>query len=95
MFKLAEKYSDRSEQEWTPLFYRILNSRINDWDRRNMVRNRHRSWLSKITDEEVVTNEGMDKLQIALEGLPARSAQDQQRLRDVDSPESIRAPAGQ
>jgi len=93
MFKLVEKYSQRSEQEWRPLFYRILNSRINDWYRRNSVRNRHRSWLSKSDedgedpiqtapdphgrspDEEVVTNEGMDKLQIALEGLPARQQQ--------------------
>jgi len=95
MFKLVEKYSGHSEQEWTPLFYRIPNSRINDWYRRNTVRNRHRSWLSKIIDEEAVTNEGMDKLQIALEGLPARNTQDQQRIRDVDSPDSTRAPAEQ
>ncbi|MDP6416677.1 MAG: RNA polymerase sigma factor, partial [Gammaproteobacteria bacterium] len=51
MFKLAEKYADRQENEWTPLFYRILNSRINDFHRRNKVRNRHRSWLSS-RDEE-------------------------------------------
>jgi RNA polymerase sigma-70 factor, ECF subfamily len=93
MFKLVEKYSDKSEQEWAPLFYRILNSRINDWYRRNSVRNRHRSWLSS-TDEDgedpiqtavdphgpapeadSITNQGMDKLQIALEGLPARQQQ--------------------
>ena len=37
----------------------------------------------------------MDKLQIALEGLPARNTQDQQRIRDVDSPDSTRAPAEQ
>jgi hypothetical protein len=77
MLKLVEKYSDLIEQKWTPLFYRILNSRINNWYRRNTFRNRHRSWLSKITNEEVVTNESMDKLQIALEELPARSAQGQ------------------
>ena len=93
MFKLVEKYSEKPEQEWTPLFYRILSSRINDWHRRNTVRNRHRSWLSnadeegedpiqtapdphgRSPDEETVINEGMDKLQIALEGLPARQQQ--------------------
>jgi len=45
MFKLVEKYSDRSEPELAPLFYRILTSRINDWHRRNKVRNRFRRWL--------------------------------------------------
>ena len=51
MFKLVEKYADRPENEWTPLFYRILNSRINDLHRRNKVRNRYRSWLSPRDDE--------------------------------------------
>jgi hypothetical protein len=37
----------------------------------------------------------MGKIQIALEGLLARNTQDQQRIRDVDSPESMRAPAEQ
>ncbi len=50
MFKLVEKYSDREESEWTPLFYRILSSRINDWYRRAGVRNKYRAWLS--SDDE-------------------------------------------
>lgn len=50
MFKLVEKYADRPEDEWTPLFYRILNSRINDLHRRNGVRNRFRSWFSDDPD---------------------------------------------
>lgn len=58
MFKLVEKYSDQPEDEWAPLFYRILQSRINDWHRRNKVRNRFRSWLANEDDEE-------DPIQIA------------------------------
>lgn len=51
MFKLVEKYADHPENEWTPLFYRILNSRISDLHRRNKVRNRYRIWLSPRDDE--------------------------------------------
>ncbi len=46
MFKLVEKYADKPATDWPPLFYRILNSKIHDWYRRNSVRNRHRTWLT-------------------------------------------------
>jgi len=40
MFKLVEKYSANHNSEWRPLFYRILNSKITDYYRRNAVKNR-------------------------------------------------------
>lgn len=51
MYKLVEKYSGKNEEEWPPLFHRILQSRIRDWYRRNTVRNRFRSWLSSSNDD--------------------------------------------
>ncbi|MDG2175552.1 MAG: RNA polymerase sigma factor [Gammaproteobacteria bacterium] len=52
MFKLVEKYPDKNEDEWRALFYRILQSRIRDWYRRNTVRNRFRTWLSSSLEED-------------------------------------------
>ncbi len=45
MLKLVEKYAHKGQDELGPLFYCILQSRIKDWYRRNLVRNRLRSWL--------------------------------------------------
>ncbi len=40
MLGLVKRYSDRPSQEWKPLFYRILQSRIHDFYRRRTVRSR-------------------------------------------------------
>lgn len=52
MFKLVQKYSNHPESEWGALFHAILHSRINDWHRRQRVRNRWRVFLFGEDDEE-------------------------------------------
>ena len=44
MIRLARHYGARPTEEWTPLFYRILNNGIRDFLRRRRVRQRVMSW---------------------------------------------------
>ena len=45
MLQLARAYAHRPEPEWKPLFYRILENRIRDLQRRRTVRGRVMAWL--------------------------------------------------
>lgn len=45
MLQLARAYGARPEEEWKPLFYRILENRIRDMQRRRTVRGRVMAWL--------------------------------------------------
>lgn len=45
MLQLARRYAARPGEEWRPLFYRILQNRIRDFQRRRMVRNKVLGWL--------------------------------------------------
>ena len=47
MCKLVQRYADREASQWGPLFQRILQNTIRDWQRRSQLRNRWRAWLGK------------------------------------------------
>lgn len=52
MLQLARRYAARPSEEWRPLFYRILNNRIRDCQRRRVVRSRIIAWLPFRRDDE-------------------------------------------
>ena len=45
MLRLVRGYAGRPAEEWPGLFYRILENRIRDLQRRRLVRNRVMAWL--------------------------------------------------
>jgi RNA polymerase sigma-70 factor (ECF subfamily) len=52
MIKLVRNYSSRNYEEWTPLFYRILQNGVRDWHRRRAVRNRVMVWFQKAKPDD-------------------------------------------
>jgi RNA polymerase sigma-70 factor (ECF subfamily) len=52
MLQLARAYGERPAEEWKPLFYRILENRVRDVQRRRMVRNKVMAWLPFRRGEE-------------------------------------------
>lgn len=47
MFGFVRHYGARATSEWQPLFWRVLNNRINDWHRRQRVRGRWLGWFER------------------------------------------------
>jgi len=61
MLTLVRRYGDKPQNEWRPLFYRILQSRIADHHRKGALRRRWFGWL---------TGEGAEDGEDALEQAP-------------------------
>ncbi len=66
MMKLVQKYSTHPAEQWKPLFYSILQTRILDWHRKQSVHNRFRSWLHWDGED--------DEIEDMLEQQPATAA---------------------
>ena len=52
MMNLARHYPGKPAAEWPPLFYRILDNRIRDWQRRQSVKHRIFFWQDAPPDGE-------------------------------------------
>ena len=52
MIRLVRRYADRPSAEWPPLFYRILQNRIRDVQRRRTVRSRVLSFFGGTASED-------------------------------------------
>ncbi len=61
MIKLVEKYADKPQEEWKPLFYRILHSRIMDHFRRQKLSRSLFFWKSYDEPETSVNEQAISQ----------------------------------
>jgi RNA polymerase sigma-70 factor, ECF subfamily len=72
MMQLAHRYAARPSSEWKPLFYRILENRIRDMQRRRIVRQRVMSWMPWRAEED---EDAPDPIALAADTGPLPPAQ--------------------
>lgn len=85
MIGLVRKYASRPQEEWKPLFYRILNSRIMDSHRRRKFRN---SWMGLFerfrSDEEEEHVDPGNEAADPVSGDPADKLAGQDALQELE-----------
>lgn len=52
MMRFARRYSSKPENQWAPLFFRVLRNRIIDHQRGQTVRGRVMAWFSRPGDDD-------------------------------------------
>jgi RNA polymerase sigma-70 factor (ECF subfamily) len=67
MMQLSIRYASRPAEEWKPLFYRILQNRIRDMQRRRTVRNRVMALMPWRSEDDEVE---IDPVAMAADGGP-------------------------
>ncbi len=86
MMKLVQKYSDKTIDDWKPLFYRILESRILDWHRKQNFRRPFRAWLKPLANDDSTSDEDplMQQPDLA-QVMPDFKLQDSQFMQDLEA----------
>jgi RNA polymerase sigma-70 factor, ECF subfamily len=72
MMQLVRRYAERPPAEWRPLFYRILENRIRDAQRRRSVRGRVMAFLPWRADDD---DDAPDPVEQAPDATPGPTAQ--------------------
>lgn len=63
MLDFVRSYGNKPSAEWSPLFFRVLQSRITDAHRRQSVRNRFRAWFGRDDQDE----DAVDPMQLLVD----------------------------
>ena len=85
MLRLVRRYSDRSEEDWAPLFHRILQSVIHDWYRRSKVRNRWRWLLGNHANDDTGVDDPIETNVAAPDPEPGMKLANSRAIEELDS----------
>jgi len=88
MIQLARSYADRPSEEWRPLFHRILQNRIHDWQRRRRTRSKVIAWWTGGTREDD------DETPDPIENAPSGEAAPSTRLENDEAMAALEAALG-
>lgn len=83
MIRLVRSYASRPEEQWRPLFYRILRNRITDSQRSRKVRSVMRSWWSAADAEEPASDPADAAVDPA--GTPEQALEGQELLARIEA----------
>ena len=84
MLGFVRHYARKPSDQWAPLFYRVLDSRLQDFHRRQSVRRRWRVWLKPFADDDDHGNDPLAQAADAETLGPAHQAQGRQALGELD-----------
>ena len=82
MLVLASKYAKRNQEEWPPLFFRIVQNKIRDFYRRQKVRNVFQNWFS--SDEEGATDDPIQMIADEKIHDPVRKISGEKEILDLE-----------
>ena len=82
MLVMATKYASRKQEEWPPLFHRILQNKIRDWYRRQKVRNVFQHWFA--IDDEDDNEDGIQNLADQRVHDPVRKISGEKAIMDLE-----------
>ncbi|MFO0775391.1 MAG: RNA polymerase sigma factor [Nitrospiraceae bacterium] len=85
MLTLVQRYRDKPEAEWGPLFHRIVQSRIRDWYRRTRVRRMWRRWLTSPNADQDDAEDPLEAMPDTERPQPDRAAMQRQAMTALDA----------
>jgi RNA polymerase sigma-70 factor (ECF subfamily) len=85
MLRLVRRYANHAEDEWPPLFYRVLQSAIRDWYRRNTVRNRWRQIFKGRQGDDETLEDPIENMSGGLASEPGTQVANERAIKALDS----------